>query len=55
MVMEQRSRSEGEMVGSCVEMKTRVPMWRWRRMEERSVSVRLAASGVEFMYCWLGC
>lgn len=48
--MEQRSSRAGEMVGSCVEMKTRVPRWRWRRIDERSVAVRLSASDVLFMY-----
>ena len=47
---EQRSRSAGDMVGSCVEMKTRAPRWRWRRIEERRVLVKFVASVVEFMY-----
>jgi len=49
-VKEQRSRRAGETVGSWVEIKTRAPRWRCRRIEERRVFVRFVASVVEFMY-----
>jgi hypothetical protein len=50
IVIEQRSSNLGEMVGSCVEMKTRVPRWRCKRIEERRVLVKVEASAPAFIY-----
>ncbi len=49
-MIEQRSSSFGDIVGSCVETITRVPMWRWRRMVERRDSVKRAHSAVSVIY-----
>lgn len=50
MVVEHRSRSCGDTVGSWVEMNIRVPLWRCIRTDVRSVLVRVVASVVEFIY-----
>lgn len=44
MVALQRSRRDGETVGSCVAITTRAPRWRCWRMIDRSVSVNSPAS-----------
>lgn len=38
------------MVGSCVDMKTRVPRWRCKRIAERRVLVNEEDSAPAFMY-----
>lgn len=51
IVMEHRSSSFGEIDGSWVEMKARVPRWRWSRIDDKRVLVKVEASDPAFMYC----
>lgn len=52
MVTEHKSSNRGEIVGSCVEMKTRAPRCRWRRIIESRDSVKVWHSALSVMYLW---
>ena len=52
IVIEQRSISRGDIVGSWLEMITRAPKWRCWRMIERRDSVSALEAGVSVMYCF---
>lgn len=51
-VTEQRSRSFGEIVGSCVAMTIRAPRCLWRRIVDKSESVRVWLSALSVMNLW---